>query len=659
MNILVAIKGAQRGQRFVLDEGVITLGRDKKNDIPFDDEGISRRHVKFSVKNQSITIEDLGSTNGTYVNNIRISKPQKIHNGDRIALGNSMLLVRLDSPTSEHRAVVSDKPHQSSSMIRMDMASSSVVGLITKSNLTVISEPGQDDSHNSFFALYNFITRISSILDTGQLLDIALEEAVKMCRADRGAILLLNQKAELEPRSTFNNISKDKVIVSKTLVEEVLTYRKGILSAEAAKDDRFKHTTSLSLADISSMICVPLLVKDKALGVLYIDTTVNSMPLGEHELRMLTAIALELSICCENANLYNMLKDSEEFSACVITNMAGGLLIVDTESKIVRTNNNAAELANLFPGEMIGKKITALSAFDELAIIFGQTLKSGKPQENENLNIYAAPDNSRIPVGVNTAVLEDYAGNHIGVVIHFRDLTHVHKLAEQVKRAERLGALGQMASGIAHEIRNPLNSVQGFVQLLQESASTSQETEYCNIVLDEVKRINRIVQDMLDFSRQQEFSTEDIDITALLSAIHMQLKPEAEEEKVDLAMKINKSNMPAVIGNADKLKQVFLNIVRNAVQATPAGGRVAITLDMYDSESAPHMVRIVVADTGIGIPVDAISKIFDPFYTTKDDGTGLGLSICQKIIEQHNGRINVESMEGKGTKFHILLPPKK
>ncbi|MHC4871563.1 MAG: ATP-binding protein [Planctomycetota bacterium] len=655
MNILVVIKGPHRGQRYILEDGILTLGRDKRNDIPFEDEGVSRKHIQFSVRNLKITIEDMGSTNGTYVNNLRIQTRQELHNGDRIALGNTIFLVKLDSPAAEHRTVVSEKPHQSSSMIRMDMASSSVVDLMSSANMTMISGP--DEGQHSFLSLYNFITRISGILDTGQLLDIALEEAVNMCRADRGAIILLNNKGELDPRSTFSKNNKEKVIVSRTLVDEVLNHRKGILSSEAAKDKRYKHTTAISIADINSMCCVPLLVKDKVLGVAYVDSTVKSKPLNEYSLRLLTAMALELSICVENASLYNMLKDSEEFSSCVITSMAGGLIIADTDAKIVRLNNSAAEIAGLPIHEINGKNINAIPAYEELNIIFGQTLKSGRPQENESLFIYNSAGNARIPVGVNTAILEDYAGSPIGVVIHFRDLTHIHKLSEQVKRAERLGALGQMASGIAHEIRNPLNSVQGFVQLLQENAENEQHKEYCHIVLDEVKRINGIVQDMLDFSRQQEFSTENTDIEKILHEVCRQLHGEAEKQEIDLSLQVTAKTIPQVRANADKLKQVLINIIRNGLQATPAGGRVTAGLDIYSSESSPFMVRISITDTGSGIDKENLSKVFDPFYTTKDDGTGLGLSICQKIVEQHGGRINVESVLTEGTSFFIFLPP--
>lgn len=212
--------------------------------------------------------------------------------------------------------------------------------------------------------------------------------------------------------------------------------------------------------------------------------------------------------------------------------------------------------------EINGKKIPSIPAFEELNIIFGQTLKSGKPQENETFYIYNDAINHRTPIGVNTAILEDYSGRPIGVVIHFRDLTHIHKLSEQVKRAERLGALGQMASGIAHEIRNPLNSVQGFVQLLQENTEKEQHKEYCGIVLEEVKRINRIVQDMLDFSRQQKFSTEKTDLDKILKEVSRQLLGEAEEKNIELLLQQNSKKIPEVKTNPDKLKQVLINIIK-------------------------------------------------------------------------------------------------
>ncbi len=658
MNILIVIKGAHRGQRFILVDGELILGRDKKVDIPFEDEGVSRRHVKFKVKNQLISVIDLGSTNGTYVNNLRIEKEQRLHNGDRITIGNTLFLVKLDNhSTITSKAVVSESHHNSSSMLRVDMASSSVLELIESKNQTLVSSP--DEGQHSFLALYNFITKISGILEIEQLLELAIQEIVEMVKADRGAVLLLNQDALLEPSVTFNKKKGAEVAISKTLVEDVLASGKGILSSEVTKDERFKKTVALSVSEINSMCCVPLLVKDKTLGVLYIDTANKSRKLNEYCLRLLTAMALELSICIENTSLYSMLKDSEEFSSCVLTCMAGGLLVVDTNGKIVRANINASQMVGFSVHEITGKGINTVPPYDDLSIIFRQTIKSGRSQENENLNIYHQGNGNRIPVGVGTTILEDYAGKQIGVVIHFRDLTHIHKLSEQVKRAERLGALGQMASGIAHEIRNPLNSVQGFVQLLQENVNNDKDREYCHIVLDEVKRINNIVQDMLDFSRQQDFNMEIVDIQTLVQEICEHLRFDAEREEVSLLQPVAHGKISKVKANADKLRQVLLNVIMNALQATPAGGKVLLEMKMHSSGSEPFMLKISIIDTGVGISKDNLSKIFDPFYTTKDSGTGLGLSICQKIIEQHGGRITVDSVIGEGTSFHIFLPPER
>ncbi|MFW5856940.1 MAG: two-component system sensor histidine kinase NtrB, partial [Planctomycetota bacterium] len=212
-------------------------------------------------------------------------------------------------------------------------------------------------------------------------------------------------------------------------------------------------------------------------------------------------------------------------------------------------------------------------------------------------------------------------------------------------------------SGIAHEIRNPLNSVQGFVQLLQESAPDEEQSGYCTIVLEEVARINRIVQEMLDFARDQPYSMDRVDPGALARSLVDLLGPEAQGAGLDFGLADLPAELPAVRGNADRLKQVLLNLLRNAFQATPSGGRVTFSVTTAaDEETGVPRVRFAVTDTGCGIPPDAASRIFDPFYTTKDDGTGLGLSICQKIAEQHAGRLSVQSREGEGSTFTLEIP---
>jgi PAS domain S-box-containing protein len=651
MNRLVVLRGSQRGERYPLEGNRLTLGRDRRCDIVLDDEGISRRHAAFVQEGSTVRVEDLGSTNGTYVNSHLVEGRHTLAHGDRVIVGDTVLLAEIDTASSTaERVVVSEERRQSDSVIKLDMSAPNITTLMGEQEA-----PAAKPEQQAFLELQAFVTRVSGILDLETLLNEAIQAMVRACAADRGAILLLDRAAKLQPRATYSaRDSEEKVAVSRTLLDEVLTYREGILATEPSSDTRFQHTQALSLADVTSMIGMPLGMKDKALGVVYLDTVGLTPVFTEQALRLLSAMAVQLSICLENAQLYAMLKDSEEYAACVLKSLAGGLLVVDAAGAIVRANATAARMSGIEMPDLVGSRLAELDVFDEINILAGQTLRGGAPQESEAAHL-TPPGRPAVPVGVTTAILEDYAGEHIGVVIHFRDLTRVHELGEQVKRVERLGALGQMASGVAHEIRNPLNSVQGFVQLLQENAADESQEQYCRIVLEEVGRINRIVQDLLDFSRQQHFSTERLQPQELAADVASQLREEAARAGVAFAYDPPATPPPAVEANADKLRQVLINIIRNALQATPEGGEVRLGLQT-EREDGAAWVALPVTDSGCGISEEDVSRIFDPFYTTKDDGTGLGLSICQKIAEQHGGRITVTSSPGQGSTFTLRLP---
>ncbi|MHC4884585.1 MAG: ATP-binding protein [Planctomycetota bacterium] len=652
MEMLVVIQGAHQGQRYPIGDTRLCFGRDHKVGIRLEDEGISRSHAAVYRHQERIWLEDLGSTNGTYVNNVRIHEPCIIKNNDHISMGQTVIQVQTARDTRAKHVTLSDTRHESESLIKIDLNATSVFEVLKKDESTVFPTDGVTEA---LLGLHQFNLQISGILDMEELLDVSLPQMVQACHAERGAILLYNSSGDLIPRAQFmrQGSKGNEVQVSRTLVNEVLENGEGLLSAEPEKDDRYRDTHVISLGQTTSMMCVPLLIKDRVLGVVYVDVSLQARPLNETNLRMLSAMGMELCTAIENARLYAMLKDSEEFSSCVLKSIAGGLLVIDVHGKVVRVNEMGAELAGFSAGEVLGTALGELPALSELDILVGQTLHSGRAQERDGLHL-RPQGKARVPVAATSAALEDYNGERIGVVVHFRDMTRLHQLAEEVKRGERLSALGQMASGIAHEIRNPLNSVQGFVQLMQESTENQEHQKFCGIVLEEVTRINHIVQDMLDFSRQQPFSLDPMEITPTLRHVLQLTASTAQETGVVLQMESWPQEPLWVQGNSEKLIQVFLNIVNNAIQATPAGGRVTVREGL--SGDRGEWVELVVEDTGCGMSQEDRAQIFNPFYTTRDEGTGLGLPICQKIIEQHSGHILVESVLREGSRFIIRLP---
>jgi two-component system, NtrC family, nitrogen regulation sensor histidine kinase GlnL len=246
-----------------------------------------------------------------------------------------------------------------------------------------------------------------------------------------------------------------------------------------------------------------------------------------------------------------------------------------------------------------------------------------------------------------------------------RDLSRIQQLEGEVGRGETLAAAGRMALGLAHEIRNPLGAIRGAVQLLQrELGEASPLTEYTSVLLKEVDRVNRIIEMLLDLARPVQVKRVPLNVHQLFERVALLHEETARERGITMMRRYDPS-LPAILGDEDRLVQVFHNLLRNAMEAMKEGGHLTLTTRVsmnplygkIDTGAGPRiMVEAVVADEGAGIPTGLRGRIFDPFFTTKESGLGLGLALCHRILEEHHGAIQVESMEGKGTTVTCFLP---
>lgn len=224
-------------------------------------------------------------------------------------------------------------------------------------------------------------------------------------------------------------------------------------------------------------------------------------------------------------------------------------------------------------------------------------------------------------------------------------------------RAERLAAAGQLAAGVAHEIRNPLTAIRSTIQyLLRDYPEGSPKRELIGELLGEVDRIDRTVNGLLSLTRSSPFNPEPVDVVGLLEQLLVLVRVQAERQAVRIEEHYDRRRL-CVLGEANQLKQLFLNLFVNALQAMPQGGTLSVSATGSSSVWSPHgWLQITVQDTGIGIPPENLDKVFDPFFTTKRDGTGLGLFLGYGIVERHGGEIEIQSRVGEGTTVTIRLP---
>ncbi|NPV92810.1 MAG: DUF4118 domain-containing protein [Firmicutes bacterium] len=240
-------------------------------------------------------------------------------------------------------------------------------------------------------------------------------------------------------------------------------------------------------------------------------------------------------------------------------------------------------------------------------------------------------------------------------------LQQLRRMEEEVRVADRLGAVGQLASGVAHEIRNPIGIIGAAAQIAREEAGDNRTVQdSLKIILKEVDRANQVVSGLLDFSRPSRMEFSSVDIGEVANEAMQLTMQYAAQHGIALKVIIPKQR-PLVVADREKLKQAIINLVFNAVQSSKAGGTIQVALKEAASEDDPTAagVSIEISDEGSGIPPEMLSRVFDPFFTTRDKGTGLGLAIVHRIVRDHGGQIRIESEPGRGTTVFIWLPKLK
>ncbi|HEY6096546.1 MAG TPA: ATP-binding protein, partial [Candidatus Deferrimicrobium sp.] len=342
----------------------------------------------------------------------------------------------------------------------------------------------------------------------------------------------------------------------------------------------------------------------------------------------------------------------ESFHRHVIDNIPSGLLTIDTQGKVNLVNDTACAILGTTREDTVGKPMGQV-----LAGIEGWEAREGRDDSRvPRAEIrFLRADGIEVFLGFSTSPMKDTEGRSIGRVVIFQDLTPIRQMEERVRIADRLAGVGELAAGLAHEIRNPLASIAGSSQMLRESAaSTGESATLLDIIGRESKRLNGLITDFLAYTGPSQRNTMHLNVAALLRDVTEAVRAgEAREKGVTLDLPQLKALM--VEGDGEQLKQVMWNLVRNAVQAAPAGGKVMI--DGFEQiRHGSRYVVAMVADTGAGIAPSILEKIFNPFFTTKEGGTGLGLSISQRIVHQHKGFIEVRPAPGKGCAFSVFLP---
>jgi two-component system NtrC family sensor kinase len=397
------------------------------------------------------------------------------------------------------------------------------------------------------------------------------------------------------------------------------------------------------------------------LGVLNLDSTAPAA-YSERDLDILLPVAKHIAVALENALLFEEIsKEKKEWERTfdAITDM---VWIGDGRRQVIRANRSLLARTGL-TDTAIGAMLCS-GLLDRIGIAYDErclchaTMTTLRPSHVELkgsagslFDFWAYP-------------LLDDEGRPYAIVHYLKDVTAQKRIEHQLLRSERLASLGTLVAGIAHEINNPLGIIAGYAEALLDRARDPvlarvegfhDFPEYLATIHSEIFRCKVILKSLLEFARPSGGTFRAIDINEVIKEVLLLLQHRTSRLKHTLTLDLNR-DLPKIHADAGNLRQLLMNLLLNAIYFTPEGGGIRISTGADDGGSG--RIRLVVSDTGGGIPADRIGKIFDPFFTTKPvgEGTGLGLTICHRIVEEHGGTIEVESEPGKGATFIIRLP---
>jgi signal transduction histidine kinase len=337
------------------------------------------------------------------------------------------------------------------------------------------------------------------------------------------------------------------------------------------------------------------------------------------------------------------------YSDFLLRSMTTGVIGVDCAGRVTRCNPAALDILDL-PSTTVPEDGSA-PLFEEhhpIMELLNASLAGDGSHLRQEFWLPTQPSRQKW-VGVHTAPLHDQDGRLVGASALITDLTAVRKLQEEVRRKDRLAVIGQLSAGIAHEIRNPLGAIEGFSELLSRKTHDETTRRLLDEIVQEVKHLNHIVTNFLTFAREPQLNFEPADVGALIEGT-LTLLLSAHTQPITVIKRLP-PHLPLVPIDANEFRRALFNIIINALQAMPTGGTLQAEADVIDG-----WLAVSIRDSGPGIPDAVRDQIFTPFFTTKDDGSGLGLAIAHKIVEGHQGVIDVDSAPGVGTAFTIRLP---
>jgi PAS domain S-box-containing protein len=511
---------------------------------------------------------------------------------------------------------------------------------------------------------------VISHIELGSLLEDVADSIVDVVKFDRCCIFLLDRHTRrFVPRILrgyrADVLGYNPVRIGEGVVGIVARKQMPIVESDARNALQPMRGFARALGT-NAFLAIPILSRGQAIGVVVADNKLSGRSIHPDSVELLTTFVNQAGIAIENAQLYE--EREQRFHEInrlatqtdnILRSIAASVVVVDAGGQVTRWNKAAEEMWGI-PEEtatqftfarLVGEFGLPPEESERLLALMKQVNETEHPCQR--LRFLLHPRRREIYVNLLISPLLDRQGEQQGAVVMIEDVTHTHRMEEEVARIRRLADIGQLAAKMAHEVRNPLSSIKGAAQLMRnEYSHPGPVQEFLDIIIDEVNSLSRITNDLLEFARPMQMDLRSVNLNNLVERTLHFMAGYLQDHRVTVVFEPD-AEVPVILADQRQLEQAVRNVIINAEQAMPDGGELTI-VTRFDADNPS--VTVSLSDTGVGIPSGKIEEIFQPFFTTKTKGTGLGLAIVRRIVENHGGLIEVGSRVGKGTRFSITLP---
>lgn len=500
---------------------------------------------------------------------------------------------------------------------------------------------------------------ITEAMGTDQIMQTALDEVLKLQGLDAGTVRILDEASQTLILRAYRGFPPEATRRLERIKLGEKYAGKSARTGEPFVVEDIRSTPWLveiseARPDLTSLASIPLKSSKGISGTMNIYAA-RSDVFGEYMLGFLKAIGLQIGLAVENADLLEKVKRSFTRFESMVSSSPHGIISLDAEGRVLSYNDAAQRILELHDcdlgrtsyHELVGNRGDLMQVFESL-------------EPNQEVTLFGR-ESGRKYLDVSRSHTEDETGKAVGSIITIEDVTEKKETDEYIQRISKLASLGELAAGVAHEVRNPLCGIAYVLDDLHDYfRSDPEQRERIEGIIKEVDRLDKIVTGLLDFAQVSPVSFSPHDVNAIVEDACVWIKKRCADQAVTISRNYA-DNLPRISVDPERLKQALLNLMINSLDAMQQGGTLTIRTNgsagqVRDPSTESKFVEISIEDSGEGIPVQNQERMFNPFFTTKASGTGLGLSITQRIVMDHGGKISVASHEDEGTRFTIYLP---